>query len=216
MTAKTFSGRVYLVVVVTAATVFLSINHFHTSSVGTPRAPEDDEAPNAQAIGDRIGVSLPGAAIESVNATVKQNTIASIRVKYVSVHASEEDAPGLADWISMVLLVERPNIVEYQVISVDTNVVLSNPEQFQLQLVSQQVFTVSKTISVELPGGGIKWAGDIHGMDGGSLNIEISPNGEAIIRVSSEEGRIYVRPSPMLPYHVAYKQNPTFDIKENL
>ena len=120
--------------------------------------------------------------------------------------ATVESAPGLANWITDSFLAQRPDVEIIQVIEVDNHAILSNPGGDRVALFDGVSQLFLRTIRQDLPGGGIKWGGSIDGIEDSSINIEISPGGETLIRATLPRGRVYVRPSPMLPFHVVYRR----------
>lgn len=147
-------------------------------------------------------------------ASVEQRTDATSEIPTFASHASAEGVPGLEVWLSDVLPREWPYVENEQVLIIDTLPVLQHSDEIRLQLLSSEILVVSRTGSLELPGGGIMWSGRVNNLEDATVSIEISPIGEAIVRVSTLAGRVYVRPSPMLPYHVAYTRNPEYKIGE--
>lgn len=115
--------------------------------------------------------------------------------------------PGLQAWIDSQFLLERPYVEDLRVVQIDNQPIMNDVDILQLQISSDEKYEVFKIFSQELPNGGFKWAGSIDRNDRTLVNLEVSEFGAVTARITSERERLFIRGSPMLPYHVMYTGN---------
>lgn len=117
----------------------------------------------------------------------------------------------LQPWIDVDLLVERPYIDSYVVLKIDNQPIIDSLDRIAIQIAPDTTYVASKTFRQSLPVGGPMWGGKIEGLEYGTVSIEVSANGESVfsIRTGTEIGLIMIRPTPILPYHIAYTRDST-------